>query len=290
MITKKRFLILSTFLVGMLVVALALTAGSAVAGSAGDGPTLTWPDNYESCKPSPDQVVLSGVPDGLEAKIDVYRFFPDNPSTLVAATGKVSPDDGTLALTVEYPPLSEWDVNPNTGDRSVTLGVFSAIFDEPLKKFSGKWTITCKEEKPTPTPTPTKDVTPTKTPTATATPTETPPPDGGEGCTPGYWRQGHHFDSWVGYSPDDDFDSVFGVASSFGPATLGEAVQLGGGGENALARHAVAALLNAANDDVSYAFTTGDVIGMVQGAYATGDFESVKDQFEAENEAGCPLD
>src|SRR5690606_30498275 len=24
------------------------------------------------------------------------------------------------------------------------------------------------------------------------------PPSGGEGCTPGYWRQPHHFDSWTG--------------------------------------------------------------------------------------------
>ena len=25
---------------------------------------------------------------------------------------------------------------------------------------------------------------------------------GGEGCTPGFWKQDHHFDSWVGFAPD----------------------------------------------------------------------------------------
>ncbi|MGH2544967.1 MAG: DUF7507 domain-containing protein, partial [Ardenticatenaceae bacterium] len=39
---------------------------------------------------------------------------------------------------------------------------------------------------------------------------------GGEGCTPGYWKQAHHFDSWVGFDPSDSFDAVFGVTSSFG--------------------------------------------------------------------------
>ena len=67
-----------------------------------------------------------------------------------------------------------------------------------------------------------------------------------EGCTPGYWKQDQHFDSWeaTGYEPGDSFDVVFGVASSNG-WTLLEALDAGGGDENALARHATAALLNA---------------------------------------------
>ena len=33
---------------------------------------------------------------------------------------------------------------------------------------------------------------------------------GGEGCTPGYWKQSQHFDSYpAGYSPDDLFDDYF---------------------------------------------------------------------------------
>lgn len=154
-------------------------------------------------------------------------------------------------------------------------------------------------DKPTPTPPPPTDTPPpptktppppTKTPpppTKTPPPpTETPPP-AGQGCTPGYWRQDHHFDSWTTYSPSDSYDATFGVDGSF--ATLLDAVWARGGGENALARHAVAALLNAASPGVDYLYTEADVISMVQSAYASGDFEGIKNLFAAENEMGCTL-
>jgi len=37
------------------------------------------------------------------------------------------------------------------------------------------------------------------------------PPQGGEWCSPGYWRQPQHLDSWAatGYSPDDLFYDIF---------------------------------------------------------------------------------
>jgi hypothetical protein len=116
--------------------------------------------------------------------------------------------------------------------------------------------------------------------------------EGGEGCTPGYWKQPHHLDSWVatGYDPGDFFDTVFGVTSSFGPTfTLLDALKQGGGGEKALGRHAVAALLNSANPDVSYAFTEAEVIALVQAAYASGDFKDAKKLLEEQNQSGCPL-
>jgi len=110
---------------------------------------------------------------------------------------------------------------------------------------------------------------------------------GDEGCTPGYWRQPHHYDSWVGYTPDQLFDSVFGVDAP-GNMTLGDAVKVGGGGAYALMRHAVAALLNSTSS-INYAYETADVIDMVQDAFASGDYEDVKDALEEENERGCPL-
>ena len=116
---------------------------------------------------------------------------------------------------------------------------------------------------------------------------EPPPPPGDDGCTPGYWKQEQHFDSWVGYNPGDSFDAVFGV--SYG-GTLLEAAEAKGGGANALARHAVAALLNSSNPDVDYLYSTADVISMVQAAFANGDYETTKDLFEAQNELGCPID
>ena len=117
-------------------------------------------------------------------------------------------------------------------------------------------------------------------------PLEPPPPAGGEGCTPGYWKQPHHFDSWVGYSPDDSFAAIFGVPYD---KTLLQALKTGGGKQKALGRHAVAALLNSTNGDVSYAFTTSQVIDMVQLAYATGDYNRIKNILESENQQGCPL-
>lgn len=123
----------------------------------------------------------------------------------------------------------------------------------------------------------------------------TTPPPGGEGCTPGYWKQTQHFDSWVpsGYATGDSYNTIFGVSSTKG-WTLLTALQAKGGGENALARHAVAALLNAASPDVDYYYSAADVISLVQSAYGSGDYEGVKNLLEAQNEEeqnlyGCPL-
>lgn len=108
-----------------------------------------------------------------------------------------------------------------------------------------------------------------------------------EGCTPGYWKQPQHLDSWCAeYNPDDDFESVFGVDASF-TVTLLEALKQGGGGEKALARHAVAALLNGCYG-LEY-YSPSQVMDMVQDAYSSTDFESAKNIFEWGNELGCPL-
>jgi uncharacterized repeat protein (TIGR01451 family) len=118
-------------------------------------------------------------------------------------------------------------------------------------------------------------------------------PPGGEGCTPGFWKQPQHFDSWVGFLTTQTFNDVFGVnvtlSTGGDDATLLEALQSGGGGINALARHAVAALLNASSPDVDSDFTTAEVIALVQAAVASGDFETAKNLLAASNEAGCPL-
>lgn len=119
--------------------------------------------------------------------------------------------------------------------------------------------------------------------------TPPPPPGGGEGCTPGYWKQRHHFDSWVGYAPGDDFEAIFGVDANFGAETLLEVLKQGGGGEKALGRHAVAALLNSATGGVSYEYSTVEVIALVQQAYNTGQFNPIKGLLETQNEMGCPL-
>ena len=122
---------------------------------------------------------------------------------------------------------------------------------------------------------------------------------GGEGCTPGYWKQDQHFDSWVGFAPDDSFEEVFGVdvtlraggQNTIDDPTLLDALNAGGGGVNALARHAVAALLNASNPDVESDFTAAEVIALVQDAIAPGGItiEQAHQLLAAANEQGCPL-
>jgi hypothetical protein len=116
-------------------------------------------------------------------------------------------------------------------------------------------------------------------------------PEGGQGCTPGFWKKAHHFDEWVGFDPGEDYETVFGITTispSFTAETLAEVLNQGGGGEMALGRHAVAALLNSTSPDVNFGFTTAEVIALVQGAYVSGDFEGVKNQLAAENELGAP--
>lgn len=126
----------------------------------------------------------------------------------------------------------------------------------------------------------------------------------GQGCTPGYWKQPHHLDSWgpTGYSPDDIFFDVFGVGPD--DLTLLDALWLRGGHMNAFMRHAVAALLNAAHPLVAYP-SFGNPMGVdwvieggvgspecgVRGVFdSTCDWELQKWHFEFRNEYGCPLD
>jgi len=118
--------------------------------------------------------------------------------------------------------------------------------------------------------------------------TNAPTPPGGQGCTPGYWRQSKSIVNWPApYLPTTPFGSVF--ADAFPGKTLREVVALGGGGVNALGRHAVAALLNAASGQVTYGLSVADVIAGFNAAYASGDYVTFKDQLELLNEAGCPL-
>lgn len=129
-----------------------------------------------------------------------------------------------------------------------------------------------------------------------------PPEDdgGGDGCTPGYWRQPHHFDSWVDHDPDDLLGSVFDLPGGLqldqpehrtdpDDLTLHDGVVLRGGGVNALIRHSVAALLNASSGDVDYDLTVSEVVMKFNAAVDGGDVDGLKGEFESFNEQGCPL-
>jgi hypothetical protein len=116
-----------------------------------------------------------------------------------------------------------------------------------------------------------------------------PPPPPGDGCTPGFWK--NSAGSWppTGYSTGQDFDVVFGVDAFTPNITLLQALNLGGGGINALARHAVAALLNSSHPGVDYDLSTAAVITAVQDAVNGGDIEGTKNELAALNERSCPL-
>lgn len=109
----------------------------------------------------------------------------------------------------------------------------------------------------------------------------TPPPPGGEGCTPGYWR--NHLDDWppTGLSPTDDFDTTFGVDLFSSDIDLGEAVDAKGGGAGKIARHGTAGLLSALHPDVDYPLSAAEVIAAVQ----SGDIDAVV----TANELGCDI-
>jgi len=113
---------------------------------------------------------------------------------------------------------------------------------------------------------------------------------GGEGCTPGYWKQDQHFDSWPApYTPDMLFSDVF--EDAFPGMTLVEVASTGGGGLDALGRHTVSALLNSASDGVDYDLTTSEVIDLFNDIYPGTDdeYEALKDMFANFNEQDCPL-
>ena len=118
---------------------------------------------------------------------------------------------------------------------------------------------------------------------------------GDEGCTPGYWKQEHHFGNW----PVDPYTFTFGEAFSVacGAADyyarspedtsmdicdilLLDALKLRGGGVNALSRHAAAGWLNAMSS-VEYAWSAAEV----EAAFMAGN----KGVLEDANESYCPL-
>jgi hypothetical protein len=127
---------------------------------------------------------------------------------------------------------------------------------------------------------------------------------GGEGCTPGYWKNNADkwgASAWVGYAPGDSFEAIFGVdvtlrgngKATYPAPTLREALDANGGGINALARHAVAALLNISNPDIGYGIgSTAALITMVHDAIMSGDeaeIDALHMLLADYNEAGCPL-
>lgn len=121
---------------------------------------------------------------------------------------------------------------------------------------------------------------------------------GTQGCTPGYWKQTQHFDSWKIYSPSQLVSSVFTVPSQLsglGSVTLVGALSFQGGpGVNGAAqillRAAVSALLNSTS--VNYPLSTAQVISQVNTALASLNRDTMlalATTLDNDNNLGCPL-
>jgi len=151
-------------------------------------------------------------------------------------------------------------------------------------------------------------------------------PLGGQGCTPGYWKQEQHFGSWTNHAPvapmttfRDAFDlkdleqtitidthpdggnkvtksDTFGDLSD--DVTLFDAIWADDSGQSKLAKMATAALLNDANPNVSFdpTLSQAEIIRLVQVAYGkiedkngifkTGDYDDIGSLFAASNDLG----
>jgi hypothetical protein len=97
-----------------------------------------------------------------------------------------------------------------------------------------------------------------------------------DGYGPGYWRQRQHFDAWASpFEPGTSFESVFGRDVP-GDPTLQEALNNPGRGLRSLMFHAVAALLNAASDDISFPFSVTEVVGIFLDGFDTGAYNRAK--------------
>lgn len=121
---------------------------------------------------------------------------------------------------------------------------------------------------------------------------------GGEGCTPGYWKQPQHFDSWpVGLTPDTSYAAIFGRTITVRTKEDGlvtdpnllQALSAQGGQVNTAARHSTAAYLNSLSGGVSYDLDSNQVIANLQNSVDNSDFGDLIEALVSFNEQGCPL-
>ncbi len=85
---------------------------------------------------------------------------------------------------------------------------------------------------------------------------------GDQGCTPGYWKQDQHFDSYpAGITPDTQLDVLLGFElPGYETLTVLQALNLQGSLVNKLISHGTAGLLNDAHVDVNYQMSTTTTI------------------------------
>jgi hypothetical protein len=281
------------FLISIFMLALPLLVMAQ--SSTVDGITMTTPDTYSACEDTvtSDTITATGLTAAhqLIGQVIVNYITDTGPQQVPGGfypVNHVGPAD--FSLEVFYPPVSDWPVQSN-GTAEIHVDIQIEVYRNgfhigPIGP-GIDWDVFCLN-RPTPTPTPTDPPTPT-------------PPPGDDGCTPGYWKQDQHFDSWIstGFSPFQTLESVFNVPDSLGMDnnTLLQALNFGGGpgvsgAAQNLLRAAVAALLNSAHPGVDYPRTTAEVIASVNAALASNNrttMLTLAAGLDADNNLGCTL-
>ncbi len=103
-------------------------------------------------------------------------------------------------------------------------------------------------------------------------------PVGGQGCSPGYWKQTQHYHSYpAGVTPNTLFGSIF--ENAFPGMTLVQVLSQGGGGLNALGRQIVSAYLNSYT--MNYNLTTSQVVSQFNAIFPSSS-KTGYDTFEAQ--------
>ncbi len=274
------------------------------AGTFTNHVTATGTDTADS-QPAP--------PETAQATVTVT-----NPHTTLTKTA--SPTSGSVPLAVTYTynetndgtdpisgvSLSDDTCSPVTGPTSGDTNS-NGILDP-----GETWVFTCSKtfttagtftNHVTATGTDTVDGLPAPVETAQATVSVT----GGQGCTPGFWK--NHTDAtkypnaWppTGYSPSQLVSSVFtvpsGYASFLGSSTLAQALAFQGGNTldgaaQILLRAAVSAVLNAAHPGIGYPLTVGEIVTQVNAALASkdrGTILTLATTLDNDNNLGCPI-
>jgi hypothetical protein len=105
-----------------------------------------------------------------------------------------------------------------------------------------------------------------------------------EGCTPGFWRNVTRPSerAW-GMTGYERTDVVFGDKS------LQQHLNTTGGLLDQLNFHTAAALLNASHPGIDYPYTKAEILALYDAAIASGDYEPLKDLFDAANNLGSDV-
>lgn len=115
-----------------------------------------------------------------------------------------------------------------------------------------------------------------------------PVPCGGIACTAQFWKD--NVELWMVYSPDTLFTEVF--ENAFPGMTLLEVLCLEGMGLDSLGRQTVAALLNAASNEVDFGLSTGEVRHFFDDVFpgTAPEYVALSDYFLDLNNQICPLE